>query len=607
MGNSKVLTTFRGNKNLILRVYLIDIQLNKPIKSCRCRYFFVSLSVKKRRKTSATPTGHKDTKEFGTGSFFRQLKSSIVKKCSSFGIRLTDMSESSDGFVFYGHTTLHTSRCPHCGKSSRSVHDYRYRKLQCTEFLSRPVQLMLRIRHFRCLNPECTCRTFSESLKLANPYSRMTHEVESRVLYESLNQSARLASESLSRQHIRICKTSCTLKAKSLGLVNPKDIRTSGYVAIDDLAYRKGRRYMCAITDHYTRRPLALFDSRYGFEITEWLRSHPEIRLVSRDGSMSYEAIIKEALPEASQVSDRFHLMKNLRETMVEGIRKHLGKPGIRQPYPYPSEEEAYRYISDAIFSMGEAPHRTKVSNYFMVRKMQDEGMTLQQVSESIGMSSAKVRRLQQTSMNKLLNKDQKACIRHARELARIISCGCITPKSLAKRMEGKLKSSLVCRCIRELAKKYKELRQKVRECNHEGKAKGIRIGKSAIWNYIITGKTDSKKLLEIHKTYPKVQQDIGLCIGFVRTLFNRDGAMKLDEWIDLAEKAQSKEMKSFAQYIKSDKKAIEMACLTNYSNGMMEGTVNKIKEIKRTMFNRAGIELLRAKVIYANYGKVHI
>ena len=82
---------------------------------------------------------------------------------------------------------------------------------------------------------------------------------------------------------------------------------------------------------------------------------------------------------------------------------------------------------------------------------------------------------------------------------------------------------------------------------------------------------------------------------------------MKLDEWIDLAEKAQSKEMKSFAQYIKSDKKAIEMACLTNYSNGMMEGTVNKIKEIKRTMFNRAGIELLRAKVIYANYGKVHI
>lgn len=514
------------------------------------------------------------------------------------------MRESSDGFILYGHTTIHASQCPHCGQSSRSVHDYRYRKLQCTEFLSRPVRLILRIRHFRCINPECSCRTFSEPLKVAGSYSRMTHDVETRVLYESLNQSARLASESLSRQHIRISKSACTLKAKSLGKVNP-EIRTSGYVAIDDLAYRKGCRYMCAITDHYTRKPLALFDSRYGVEIAEWFRSHPEIRLVSRDGSMSYEAIVTEALPYAYQVSDRFHLMKNMRETMVEEIRKHLGKPGVRQPYPYPTQEEAYQYISEAIFSMGEAPHREKVRDYFTVRRMQDEGMTLQQISESTGMPSTKVRRLQLTPMNKLLNKDQKACIRHARMLAQTVSGGCITPKSLVGRMEGKLKSSLICRCVRELTRKYKELRQQIRKQNHEKGKKRLKVGKTAIWKYIITGKTDSKKLLEIHDAHPEVEQAIQLCIGFVRTLFGREGAMVLDEWICQAEKAKSKKMRSFAQYIKSDRKAVEMACLTNYSNGIMEGTVNKIKEIKRTMFNRAGIELLRAKVIYANYGNI--
>ena len=111
--------------------------------------------------------------------------------------------------------------------------------------------------------------------------------------------------------------------------------------------------------------------------------------------------------------------------------------------------------------------------------------------------------------------------------------------------------------------------------------------------------------MLEIHDTHPEVEQAIQLCIGFVSTLFGRDGAMELNKWISQAETAKSKKMRSFAQYIKSDRKAVEMACLTNYSNGMMEGTVNKIKEIKRTMFNRAGIELLRAKVIYANYGNV--
>ena len=78
---------------------------------------------------------------------------------------------------------------------------------------------------------------------------------------------------------------------------------------------------------------------------------------------------------------------------------------------------------------------------------------------------------------------------------------------------------------------------------------------------------------------------------------------MALDEWIGLVEK--DKDMHSFVKYVKSDKAAIEVACTTNYSNGIMEGTVNKIKEIKRTMFNRAEIELLRAKVIHINHKNI--
>ena len=208
------------------------------------------------------------------------------------------------------------------------------------------VSLVLRIRHFRCKNPECGCHAFSEPLKIAGAYSRMTYEVEKRVLQESLNQSARLASESLSRQHIQVGKSTCIRRARNLGKKNPEGIKTSGYVGIDDLAYRKRHRYMCGIVDHYTGKPLALFDTRYSDEIVEWLKSHPEIRLVTRDGSMSYASIIRKALPDVPQVSDRFHLIKNLREKTVESIRKRLEKSEKPQPYPYPSEEEAYNAIS---------------------------------------------------------------------------------------------------------------------------------------------------------------------------------------------------------------------------------------------------------------------
>ena len=54
---------------------------------------------------------------------------------------------------------------------------------------------------------------------------------------------------------------------------------------------------------------------------------------------------------------------------------------------------------------------------------------------------------------------------------------------------------------------------------------------------------------------------------------------------------------KKMEEYLRSIKEE-------NYNNGPMEGTVNKIKAIKRSMFNRAGEQLLRAKIIYANYSQ---
>ena len=54
-------------------------------------------------------------------------------------------------------------------------------------------------------------------------------------------------------------------------------------------------------------------------------------------------------------------------------------------------------------------------------------------------------------------------------------------------------------------------------------------------------------------------------------------------------------------EYIKKDRKAVEQACCTCFNNGLLEGTVNKIKAIKRSMFNRAKANVLRAKILYAN------
>ena len=85
----------------------------------------------------------------------------------------------------------------------------------------------------------------------------------------------------------------------------------------------------------------------------------------------------------------------------------------------------------------------------------------------------------------------------------------------------------------------------------------------------------------------------------------SKDNSPDVDEWIKDAKQCHCDELFRFAEYIEYDKEAVRQAYETNYSNGIKEGTVNKIKEIKRSMFNRAGVKLLRAKIIYADYGRI--
>ena len=64
--------------------------------------------------------------------------------------------------------------------------------------------------------------------------------------------------------------------------------------------------------------------SREQKEVVEWLKSYTNLRVVSRDGSITYRNAISEAHPEAIQVSDRFHLYKNLTNYAIEYLKKQL-------------------------------------------------------------------------------------------------------------------------------------------------------------------------------------------------------------------------------------------------------------------------------------------
>lgn len=77
----------------------------------------------------------------------------------------------------------------------------------------------------------------------------------------------------------------------------------------------------------------------------------------------------------------------------------------------------------------------------------------------------------------------------------------------------------------------------------------------------------------------------------------NKSGIL-LKEWLQKAKSYRIKELTSFARMISLDMDAVENAINLPWNNGIMEGTVNKIKTLKRMMYGRASFSLLKLKLL---------
>lgn len=76
--------------------------------------------------------------------------------------------------------------------------------------------------------------------------------------------------------------------------------------------------------DIETHRIIDLISSRDCDEVVKWLKSYPNIQIVSRDGSITYKKAITLAHPNAIQVSDRFHILKNLTSYCKDYLMQYL-------------------------------------------------------------------------------------------------------------------------------------------------------------------------------------------------------------------------------------------------------------------------------------------
>jgi hypothetical protein len=113
-----------------------------------------------------------------------------------------------------------------------------------------------------------------------------------------------------------------TLLRRVKGLKN-EPTGTPRVVGIDDWAWRKGQRYGTIVVDLERGDVIDLLPDREADTVATWLKARPGIEVVSRDRSGTYAEAATEGAPQAEQVADRWHLLKNLREAVERVLAQH--------------------------------------------------------------------------------------------------------------------------------------------------------------------------------------------------------------------------------------------------------------------------------------------
>jgi len=357
------------------------------------------------------------------------------------------------------------------------------------------------------------------------------------------------------------------------------------------------------MVDSETGRIVDMLESRESAEVAAWLSSFPNIDVVSRDGSTLYANAIRTAHPNAMQVSDRFHILKGLtdaaRQFVVSIVRQRIAVPSDAAPSSYWQRQP--RTETDLPERLHNATTEKRAAGIQEVRDLAGKGLNQKQICELTGYCPITVK--------KYLNPD-------------------FDPeyKEYGVNHPSKLKS--YCDTIDAMLGEHKTFRvieAKIREMGYRGSASTIRMyatrkrrhNQAAMAEYrqnteIIERKyllkllynpiekikgITQEQLNKVIALHPQLLAVYGLISDF-KALFAAHHVDDLLQWMESAKTLDSSDINSFVNGLFRDIQAVRNAVIYDYNNGLAEGSVNKIKRIKHTMYGRTNFSTLRTKVL---------
>lgn len=356
-------------------------------------------------------------------------------------------------------------------------------------------------------------------------------------------------------------------------------------IGVDDWAWRKGHRYGTMICDLERRVVIDLLPDREPATVAAWLAARPSVEVIARDRGGGYAAAAAQGRPEAKQVADRWHLMENASAAFLMAVRRHMRD--VRRALGQGAVDPATLTAAERLQYEG---WRRRAEDEAAVMVLHREGAAIKEIARRTNRSRKLVRDVVRGSRSEPFRPRASSLEPWLDRLHAEWIGGCRNGAALWRRLRASgFAGSL--RVVTEWATRRRrdEAGTAPRRCpSARALARLMTVARTKL-------STSEARMVAVAETAVPALVEARTLVDHFHQLVCGKSPSALDAWLA---SALTSPIASFAKGVAGDRAAVVAAVEEEWSNGQTEGHITRLKLVKRQMYGRANLDLLRARMI---------